>query len=666
MIDQDTINDLAQFYNYDLNNNLTLINIVQKLYSQHKTIFPIKENNVQQLQNKILKYFNYDANANLSQNLTNGLFSSLAKNSFKTNNVLDNSHLINQKYDTDFDNEDLRNNGIVDNNKIKQKIKSTAIIDQANYDSKTALIELFIPQLACQISLAKGEMLQIKLIAINKHGLQQDKSITLHLFYYTNATDFFAPLDKLESDLQYLVFIKTASHDIHTEYISYFLNNYLDALAQIDFLIQKGKLYQFSFKNMVKQVLSNADSQASAMAFGQYSYQKWVEHRQNGYHKSIDYYENNDFYDDRLEIDPVITKKNMPDSIRQNLQFILDHQQNFYLFDEAYNKITLQTSNPEIIELIKAYFVLINLFSIQNKPLKFYDSELMANILAMIHEQTSNTTLTKLITQAQKEHKSLLEDEFNEDTKYFLQNYRIKFDADRFKFSVLDLVRYMYHLTHNLPFDDKMLGLLNYATNNNYVLFEQATKYHLQNKLTLINGSKQKRILSLMPKHITHNSKNSFEIYQINGTVKPQNYCKHLRLIHGTSDFSVLSILGRGLLTFNELRNNNQISNEDWLYTGSGLGNGIYFAQLNQMEKSLSYTLNSNKNNKVKTEYLFICDVYYNTVQDVNSYNTDLQTKCDLIWGHGIGITRGQDELVAKSSKQVQLKYLVKIRHYLD
>lgn len=56
--------------------------------------------------------------------------------------------------------------------------------------------------------------------------------------------------------------------------------------------------------------------------------------------------------------------------------------------------------------------------------------------------------------------------------------------------------------------------------------------------------------------------------------------------MHGTGSISILNILGEGLLTNNDLKKHNI----KHYYTGSGLGQGVYFTDLNHIMKCLNYS----------------------------------------------------------------------------
>lgn len=194
---------------------------------------------------------------------------------------------------------------------------------------------------------------------------------------------------------------------------------------------------------------------------------------------------------------------------------------------------------------------------------------------------------------------------------------------------------------------------------------EQTTKFvenlisdmKLANSLALVQDeSKIKEIKELV--HDPYTKFDIAEIYAIEPKNNNQNYVspfdtevKHKLLVHGTPNSSVLTILRDGLLTRKEIHKDAQVT-----LTGLGLGDGIYFAQPYQAGKSLGY-IQSN-NNYI---YLFLADVAYSKVYETKSWDQPHRDQGDLIFANRIG-SNDRDELVARSSEQVELKYLLAIK----
>lgn len=141
------------------------------------------------------------------------------------------------------------------------------------------------------------------------------------------------------------------------------------------------------------------------------------------------------------------------------------------------------------------------------------------------------------------------------------------------------------------------------------------------------------------------------DVYKINSQKSNKDYnpnAKHKLLTHGTSNSSVLTILRDGLLTRAEIH-----SDAIQSFTGLGLGDGIYFARPDQAGKSSSY---SNRGHFVS--YLFIADVAYTETYNLKHYATPDTDDWDLIHAHKVG-AQNRDELVARYSNQVELKYMI-------
>ena len=167
--------------------------------------------------------------------------------------------------------------------------------------------------------------------------------------------------------------------------------------------------------------------------------------------------------------------------------------------------------------------------------------------------------------------------------------------------------------------------------------------------------------------------------YHINN-VYTINYDKDLRNkkkypdvfwgVHGTSNVSVPSILLNGLKNSEELealmKKENKLNkhNEDYIkysISGQALGQGVYFAQLDQPMKSIFFT--DTVNNK-KRGFLIIANIRYNKqhvyhAHDFNDYY-DESTKPSLIISKHVGV-RNLNEYVAPISDNIQMKYLIEI-----
>ena len=184
--------------------------------------------------------------------------------------------------------------------------------------------------------------------------------------------------------------------------------------------------------------------------------------------------------------------------------------------------------------------------------------------------------------------------------------------------------------------------------NSEYGL-QQAINLNLNHKIDYATDEEQQNIINMLSPAVRKSIVKIYRIHQdkiLDGHIKT--------LVHGTSNISVLNILGQGLLDYNTLR---RYGARNYRYTGSGLGDGIYFARPDQIEKSLNYTGYS------EYSYVFICSVANHNIYDIKHYNANLNSKnCDLVWGHAVG-SYDRDELVAKSPKQVRLEYVIKFKN---
>ncbi len=166
------------------------------------------------------------------------------------------------------------------------------------------------------------------------------------------------------------------------------------------------------------------------------------------------------------------------------------------------------------------------------------------------------------------------------------------------------------------------------------------------------DSEETRKIISQLKSDVYLNRKIK-NIYKIND--KKESDKSIFTGVHGTPNKSLFSILLNGLKTSTELREEN---NESFSYTGSGLGDGIYFAQLNQCSKSANYTRSSSN-----SSYIIIADVEYDVDSklDVFSYDSSIETKkYSLIHGKKVG-SRNLDEIVAPFSDKVNIRYIVEL-----
>lgn len=141
-------------------------------------------------------------------------------------------------------------------------------------------------------------------------------------------------------------------------------------------------------------------------------------------------------------------------------------------------------------------------------------------------------------------------------------------------------------------------------------------------------------------------------VYAIDDQSTTDGFKYHRTLLHGTINASVLSIIKLGLQNNKQL-NQMKVKHD---YTGSGLGTGIYFARMDQAGKPINYSSGGDY------QYLFVAEVGYNKLVDLQEYNELQETKPgEMLWAHGVG-SGDRDELLVPDNRQVKLKYLLEFK----
>lgn len=136
-------------------------------------------------------------------------------------------------------------------------------------------------------------------------------------------------------------------------------------------------------------------------------------------------------------------------------------------------------------------------------------------------------------------------------------------------------------------------------------------------------------------------------------------YKDHISGIHGTTLTSITSILLNNVKTSSELMS----LNADFKYTGSLLGDGVYFADPKQPIKTAFYWRDEAKNNY----YMFYADIAYNkdSLCEVDSRGASVNgvsmKKASLIRAKHFG-RRSLTEIVTPISDNVKLKYLFEFK----
>lgn len=135
---------------------------------------------------------------------------------------------------------------------------------------------------------------------------------------------------------------------------------------------------------------------------------------------------------------------------------------------------------------------------------------------------------------------------------------------------------------------------------------------------------------------------------QANKRFEDKNYSNKIELAHGTKNSSLIQILSTGFKKASEMDKN------EYNYSGSSLGDGIYFAKIEQMDKCLGYI------DRQFNPYIIIADVYYNNRIVTDEFERHKLTGTNMIHAKNMG-AYGRDEFVVSPS-QIQIKYLLELR----
>lgn len=352
---------------------------------------------------------------------------------------------------------------------------------------------------------------------------------------------------------------------------------------------------------------------------------------------------------------------------------VLDH---FVMLDfNADATKTFFIDDPQFVKEIAA----LSILSIYRTAIKTngVNRDLAKSIAKMIYVQQDRFNPQFIKAQIQGDASQSFKDQlkqFNTSMQKFLMELRIdnsQIDHNSsYSISLKAIIDYIHAVKHHEPITAQMLGLItsmqddnDYDSDNHQptsktdsenqkIITNEAANAHLFDKLELISDYSSIKAIQKLDKPVR---KRIINVYQIDST-QQINFPHYKTLCHGTGNYSLLSILKSGLLTSKELQDQN---NQKWNYTGSGLGVGAYFARLDQAQKAANYTDCGNMNH-----YIFIAKVGYNSIYDVDHYDSDATERSDddLIWAHATG-SFGRDELVAKSSNQIQLQYLIELKN---
>lgn len=262
---------------------------------------------------------------------------------------------------------------------------------------------------------------------------------------------------------------------------------------------------------------------------------------------------------------------------------------------------------------------------------------------------------------SEEERVTQLKKQFSQAFLEFLKHYQIQLDdLEYYELKVSDLNNYLLDLLNHRPIDHRIFNIITNKNIDNIDLInlKQAKDLGLNQKLQTATFDEKQAIIKSLPKEVQKRVTNIFKVDDDTDLSKYPHIISNM--IHGTKSDSVYSILLNGLLDAETLR---KTHNQHYTYTYSGLGNGIYFARSKQSTKSLNY---ASSNAYKAPVYLFVCDIGYHEIKTVDQYTVPyLTSEQDLVFGDQVG-GQGYDEIVAKSGKQVKIRYMIEFDKYRD
>lgn len=329
----------------------------------------------------------------------------------------------------------------------------------------------------------------------------------------------------------------------------------------------------------------------------------------------------------------------------RGVEYIGDFTSSHTRFAEAYldEFNTIKITDQEIIDNMVAYLTSETLKESEAKKLS---ANLAAPIARLIYIQQKQLNNAQTKIEKQKVVKKL-----SASLTYLLKHLNFNHNAydddqeEESPITIGKLVGYMQDVLNGRPVDRKMFKLIAQSKDKQFAddaAMQQALDLNIANKIRFATDDEISKVRDLL------SEKNFKKVYKINDD-KDLGEMNTKTLVHGTGNISVLNIIGQGLIDADTLRKRHS---SRFNYTASGLGRGVYFARPDQVEKSLNYTHDSDS-------YVFIATVGYHEIKDVNHYNTNLNAgKADMVWAHGVG-SYDRDELLCKNYKNIKLEYLV-------
>lgn len=333
-----------------------------------------------------------------------------------------------------------------------------------------------------------------------------------------------------------------------------------------------------------------------------------------------------------------------------------------YYADSSFN-CNLYVDDPAVAKEYALTFFLYNYHAVTQQL--SISARFAQPIIKMIYAQQDlfQPQFTKP-NEPQDDTATVMLKQFNASMQEFLSNlhFDTPSDKDNQPIQLSDILNYIYAVKHHQPITPKMLELLvanSNQTTSSQIAINEAYNAKIFDKLHKLDN--WKTLPAFQKLSLKDRVTNVYTIDQPQPetvvNVTPSKNSHHVTLVHGTQNFSLISILEKGLLTHHDLMDDN---NKHYRYTGSALGDGVYFSRLDQAEKSANYT-NAYHSNGTNS-FLLIADVNYDKIHDLAHYaDQPLQPHENLVWAHGVG-SYDRDELVATNKDQVTLRYLVEIK----
>lgn len=314
----------------------------------------------------------------------------------------------------------------------------------------------------------------------------------------------------------------------------------------------------------------------------------------------------------------------------------------------VYQSDNVEFNNEFLTILLIHYFLTTaDLFFINGDDSPaFFNSDVSAAMINLIYQQAkSHDALTNVIKDSRT---------FSDSVEQFLSSFDLNNVSQHKKISLFDLLSVSYKIKAHKTLSSFDLSLLTGSLNNSQDVRDVIFQNHLANSLQLVDIDEQKQLVQKLYQDAEFKRKyNVGNVYTImNSSISHDlsHYQQTRTLLHGTSNVSVISILRDSLLPVSKIR-------DDYIYTGSSLGDGVYFAQLTESGKPVAYTDATD----TRFGYLIIAEVGFNYVKHVDYFSRQVLQNGGLLIADKVG--RGdRDELCVYDENQINLKYLIEVK----